>query len=363
MSLEGETFESKQDTYVTDADGKIIAENSKGSSSDEKGNSITTTNTYYDAEGNISFRRLDFNEPTTILKYGQEILEKSGEVVNKLSTLANIEDENPVTFDNMVNKLSDSFGDLSGASNEESVPKALPEKGLFSSIKQLANLLGIKLYNFGFVADEITAIKGYNDYQGKYVATPFYEIYKNGGICFFDEVDNSESKDLMELNKIIGSDGYEPYLFPNGEIVKPHPNFRIIAAGNTWGDGADSLYSTRERLDAATMNRFAGIDYGYDKAIERKILSNYLTMYEFATAFRGYIDEKNYDDIISTRDMEDIKQYLDNGLPLEEILEIKFIKNKRVEVLNSISNYIDEQLYRDNDVNDTFKHMISKSNL
>lgn len=224
--------------------------------------------------------------------------------------------------------------------------------------KQLANLLGVRLYNFGFVADEITTIKGYTDYQGNFVETPFYEIYKNGGLCFFDEVDNSESKALMELNKIIGSNGYEPYLFPNGEIVTPHPNFRIIAAGNTWGDGADALYSTREKLDAATMNRFASISYGYDKKIEKAILKDYLYMYEFTTTFRDYIENRKFDDVISTRDMEDIKQYLDNDISMEEILDIKFIKNKRTDVLNAISSYLDENLDGKNNANIKFKSMI-----
>lgn len=224
--------------------------------------------------------------------------------------------------------------------------------------KQLANLLGVRLYNFGFVADEITTIKGYTDYQGNFVETPFYEIYKNGGLCFFDEVDNSESKALMELNKIIGSNGYEPYLFPNGEIVTPHPNFRIIAAGNTWGDGADALYSTREKLDAATMNRFASISYGYDKKIEKVILKDYLYMYEFTTTFRDYIENRKFDDVISTRDMEDIKQYLDNDISMEEILDIKFIKNKRTDVLNAISSYLDENLDEKNNANIKFKSMI-----
>lgn len=224
--------------------------------------------------------------------------------------------------------------------------------------KQLANLLGVRLYNFGFVSDEITTIKGYTDYQGNFVETPFYEIYKNGGLCFFDEVDNSESKALMELNKIIGSNGYEPYLFPNGEIVTPHPNFRIIAAGNTWGDGADSIYSTREKLDAATMNRFASIAYGYDEKIEREILKKYLYMYEFTTTFRNYIEDRKFDDVISTRDMEDIKQYLDEDISMEEILDIKFIKNKRTDVLNAISSYMDDYLDENNKANIKFKQMI-----
>lgn len=228
------------------------------------------------------------------------------------------------------------------------------------TVKQAAKLLELKLYNFGFVADEITTIKGYNDAQGNFIATPFYDLYKNGGLCFFDEVDNSESKALMEINKIVGSDGYEPYLFPNGELVTPHPNFRIIAAGNTWGDGADELYSSREKLDAATMDRFATVEYEYSKNIEDKILKDYMYLYEFLMCYRDYIEERNYDDVMTTRGLEFAKKYIETDTPIEEIIEERIIKNKRYDTLSAIVSYMDSNLSQKNKALVKFKQMVNE---
>ena len=128
-------FEEKEsDAYV-----------SKKNMTESKNSAIVTSNTYYDEEGQISFKRLNFDDPTSILKYGQDILQKSKDMVNKLSILANIEEENPIKFDNMINKLSENFGELS-ISKMDSAPKALPEKGIFSPIGKLINRVNEKKY-------------------------------------------------------------------------------------------------------------------------------------------------------------------------------------------------------------------------
>lgn len=232
--------------------------------------------------------------------------------------------------------------------------------GKSCTIEQMAELLDVRMYNFGFVTDEITAIKGYNDINGNFVKTPFYEMYKNGGLCFFDEIDNSESKALIELNKIIGPKGFKEYLFPNGDLIEPHPNFRIVAAANTWGDGADSLHTTRERLDGATVNRFASIEYDYDSTLEQKIMGKYTEMYEFITALRRVVSKKGLDFIISTRDMSDAKDYLDaKEFTLGEIIKIKIIKNQRIETLRSIYSEIEDILSSSNPVLKAFEAEIA----
>lgn len=227
-------------------------------------------------------------------------------------------------------------------------------------VKQISRLLGLPMINLGFITDEFASIKGYNDVRGEFVKTPFYNAYKNGGILLIEELDNSASKALIELNKIISGDGYEPYLFPNGDLVYPHPNFRIIATGNTWGDGANSAYNAREKQDGATMNRFSMIFYGYDPQIEKIILANQSDMYKFSVAFREVLQDGSYDDVLSTRDMAKIKEYLDTECyTIEEILDIKMIKNKRKEVLVSMFKKMkDKNLSEENEVLITFSKMI-----
>lgn len=232
--------------------------------------------------------------------------------------------------------------------------------GKTNVVYQMAEILGLNVYNLGFVADEFTAFKGYMDANGNFVKTPFYTAFKYGGIVFLDEIDNSDSKALIELNKFVNNKGYKPYLFPNGELVYPHPNFRLVAAGNTWGDGADYAYSTREKLDNSTLRRFAQIYCGFDNNLERQMFDcNDDEMYEFAMFFRDALDIRDGDEDFSTGDLEDVNIYLKTGIySAEEILELKFIKNRRIETLQNILDYIDTNI-PDNQYSGLFQDKIN----
>ena len=210
------------------------------------------------------------------------------------------------------------------------------------SVKQIAELLELPLYDFGFVTDEHETFKSYKDVNGKFVKNVFYEAYKNGGICFFDEIDNSESKALVELNRIIGGNGeYEAYLFPNGELVYPHPNLRIVVAGNTYGDGASEAYSTRERLDFGTIDRFQAVEYYYDTNLEKKVLENYPDVFEFCIAYRKALENIGYEYSLTTRRIFKIKKNLDSQCySIEEIVYDFFISSLRIDVLENIRSYI-----------------------
>lgn len=229
------------------------------------------------------------------------------------------------------------------------------------TINQLARLFNVPLYNLGFIADEYGSIRGYLDLHGNFVKTPFYDCLKYGGFCSFNEVDNSESKALVEINKVMGSNGYVPYLFPNGELVKPHPNFRIIAAGNTWGDGASTQHASREKLDGATLNRFKRIYYGYDECLEKEILKDYPDVYDFAIKYRENLTSRGIDRIISTRDLADIRDYLDSKeFSLQEISEIVFTGGIRMDTLTGIYSNLANSLDSSNDFLKTLKKFVDE---
>jgi hypothetical protein len=61
--------------------------------------------------------------------------------------------------------------------------------------------------------------------------------------------------------------------FPDG-IKQRSENFRCICACNTYGRGADRQYVGRNQLDAATLDRFAVVDFDYDHELERTIAGN-----------------------------------------------------------------------------------------
>jgi len=210
------------------------------------------------------------------------------------------------------------------------------------SMKQIAEILELPLYNFGFVTDEHETFKSYKDVNGNFVENMFYHAYKNGGICFYDEIDNSESKALVELNRIIGGNGeYEAYLFPNGELVYPHPNLIIATAGNTYGEGASELYSTREKLDFGTVDRVHVIEYYYDRNLEKKVLEKYPKMFDFCMAYREVLENIGYDYSFTTRKIFKIKKNLDSGCySAHEIVSDFFINGIRIDVLENIKNNI-----------------------
>lgn len=112
------------------------------------------------------------------------------------------------------------------------------------------------------------SIFGYTDASGEYVRTPFREAFENGGIILLDEFDRCNGKVSVTLNAAIA----QRYCsFPDG-TVNAHDDCVIIAAANTAGHGADRQYVSAQQQDAATLDRFAVLHWGYDLAFERKIV-------------------------------------------------------------------------------------------
>lgn len=101
--------------------------------------------------------------------------------------------------------------------------------------------------------------------NGEYHPGSLYEPFKSGGLAMLDEVDAGNPGILVVLNSLMANGHYR---FPNGEEVTRHPDFRLVAGANTYGRGADRLYVGRNQLDAATLDRFAILEWDYDEAIE-----------------------------------------------------------------------------------------------
>lgn len=134
-----------------------------------KQNEISKTNTYY-TDGDIKFKRINFDNPTSILKYGQDILQESKDMVNKLSALANIEEENPIKFDDMINKLTSGFSELSSVKTSKSLAKFLPETGIFGPVGKVINKVKEKRFE-SEIYTETYQLEEYNKNIDKLAAT------------------------------------------------------------------------------------------------------------------------------------------------------------------------------------------------
>jgi MoxR-like ATPase len=137
--------------------------------------------------------------------------------------------------------------------------------------EQVAEALDKRFYFTGAVASEYK-LSGFVDAQGRIVSTAFREAYKNGGLFLFDEVDASMPQAIMAFNAALANGHCD---FPGDtEPTKRHPDFRVVAAANTFGRGADRQYVGRNQLDAASLDRFAVIELDYDEEMETALAGN-----------------------------------------------------------------------------------------
>lgn len=206
--------------------------------------------------------------------------------------------------------------------------------------RQIADDLGLDFYFTNCVTQEFK-LTGFIDANGKYQETAFYKAMKYGGLFFLDEMDGSDPAALINLNSAL-ADGY--FQFPH-EFVQCHENFRVIAAGNTAGQGADENYTGRYQLDASSLNRFKKVSVGYELNIERLITNNNTELIEFAHYIRQESENSGIQLIVSYRDLKDIAK-LEKPLGIEKILKSTIFYNTTADSLNTlIYNYSGKNKY------------------
>ena len=110
----------------------------------------------------------------------------------------------------------------------------------------------------------------------EYQRSQFVEFYEEGGVFLLDEIDAADANVLLVINQALAN-GHLPV--PN-RVGKPqatrHPDFVLIAAANTFGNGANRMYVGRNQLDESTLDRFriGQVVMDYDQELEKSILSD-----------------------------------------------------------------------------------------
>jgi cobaltochelatase CobS len=96
---------------------------------------------------------------------------------------------------------------------------------------------------------------------------------RDGHLLVLNESDLMDPSELAGLNDII--EGQPLAIAENGgEVIRPHPKFRVFATGNSVGAGDGSgLYQGVLRQNLAFMDRFRVVQVGYpEPALEKEIL-------------------------------------------------------------------------------------------
>lgn len=187
--------------------------------------------------------------------------------------------------------------------------------------KQIAEAMQLEFYFSNAVTQEYK-LTGFIDANGTYHTTQFYEAFTKGGLFMLDEMDASIPEVLIILNAAIANRYFD---FPTGR-VEAHKNFRLIAAGNTFGTGADIEYTGRFQLDAASLDRFALVNIDYSPAIEDAIARGDSELTSFIRGFRSSCQSNGIKHLATYRSIERISKLAD-CMELKEVLKMALLKN------------------------------------
>ena len=195
-----------------------------------------------------------------------------------------------------------------------------------------------KILNLSFASQSVSAQStvfdffGYKSASGDYIGTMFREKYENGGVFLLDEFDAGNPNVLAALNQATAN-GHCP--FPD-KMVEKHKDFIIVMAGNTFGGGGTIEYVGRNKIDAATLDRFAFIYIDYDEELETALSTN-KSWCERVQKYRRIVTEKKVRTIISPRATFNGEKLLSAGLDLGKVEEMVIFKGLTRDERNLIS--------------------------
>lgn len=209
------------------------------------------------------------------------------------------------------------------------------------TVEQIAKELGWEFYFSNSIQQEYK-LTGFIDAGGDYHDTEFYKACTSDEECvfFLDEIDASIPDVLVLLNAAIANGYFE---FPNGRV--DFDNVHFVAAGNTVGNGADDKYTGRMVLDSATLDRFAIIEFDYDRQVELKLTKGNVELVDFVKDLRKTIEQKGIRHTVSYR-CEIMTTKLERaGMNLEEIMRIAILKGLDQDTINTIRLFGSSKYY------------------
>lgn len=220
-------------------------------------------------------------------------------------------------------------------------------------IKQASELLSMDFVENGKITDKYS-IMAYNDPHGRFRATPAFISLVYGKLLILDEFDNGNTDTQFVLNELYSGlldtlerpDRDRFVTFAEDMKVKVNPNFRMVSAGNTNGEGENELFCARGRIDESVLERMTPKLFVYDSEVEKKIFGKYSAWYNLFIKFRSICDSYAKREglcyapgMITTRDASAIVKYINhNSKSVDQIMREKFIQTKNDDYLGFIAN-------------------------
>lgn len=194
--------------------------------------------------------------------------------------------------------------------------------GKTTAVKEAAKALELEFYSKSVSAQTGShEFFGYQDANGNYVRTIFRDAFENGGVFLLDEFDAGNPNVLAALNQATANG---ECAFADGMVTK-HDDFIVVMAGNTFGHGANSEYVGRNKIDAATLDRFVFIHFDYDEDFETQLSTNKEWAKKIQT-LRKIANDKKIKTIISPRATLNGEKLLQVGMSEKQALQLTVFK-------------------------------------
>lgn len=204
-------------------------------------------------------------------------------------------------------------------------------------LEQVSTALGFDFYYTSTITQEYK-LTGFIDGGGKYHETEFYKAFTQGGVFMLDEIDASIPECLVILNGAIAN-GY--FDFPTGREFA-HENFRVVCAGNTVGLGADLVYTGRNVLDGATLDRFVLVEIDYDPRIEENLCQDE-ELRKFLYDVRKSVKNNKLNHIVGMRCFKYAYELLVNGFEKEFITKSVILKGLQKDDINILKSSLNRE--------------------
>jgi len=148
----------------------------------------------------------------------------------------------------------------------------------------------------------------------EYIMSEFTHCYENGGLFLFDELDAADANVLLVVNAALSNGKLAVPNRPDAPYALKHKDFVCIAAANTVGTGASRTYSGRNKLDMATLDRFAvgKICMDYDERVESELCPD-ASLRSTLLKWRKAINEHGLERALSTRFLIDAYEMMHTG--------------------------------------------------
>lgn len=156
-----------------------------------------------------------------------------------------------------------------------------PGTGKSHAAEQVAKTLG---WRFGSISLGPTTpesrLWGGKDAHGNFHEPTFIELARyaaenpeSGAVYCLDEMDNGHPGVIATMNSAMANGWFTA---PNGDIISFGSNLVFVAAANTFGTGPTAEFAGRNKLDAATLDRFLYLPWDTDLNVEETLVRAHL---------------------------------------------------------------------------------------